>query len=80
MDMLLVLAISLAEKILSSEISLTTDEDKRTAIRFLDSQSSKLAVELVGTTPYGLTDEQRVDLVGSLIFAAMKLEGVSANG
>jgi hypothetical protein len=80
MDMLLLLAISLAEKILSGEISLITDEEKRTAIRFLDSQSSKLAVELVGTTPYGLTDEQRVDLLGSLIFAAMKLEGVSANG
>jgi hypothetical protein len=80
MDMLLLLAINLAEKILSGEISLTTDEEKRTAINFLDLQSSKLAVKIVGPTPYRLTDEQRVDLLGSLIFAAMKLEGVSANG
>lgn len=80
MDVLLVLAISLAEKILSGEVSLTTYEEKRTAISFLDSQSEKLAVKLVCTTPYGLTDEQRIDLVGSLIFAAMKLEGVSHVG
>jgi hypothetical protein len=80
MDVILVLAISLAEKILSGEVSLTTDEEKRTAISFLDSQSDKFAIKLVGTTPYGLTDEQRVDFVGSLIFAAMKLERVSVDG
>jgi hypothetical protein len=75
MDATLILAISLAENILSGKVSLTTDEEKQFAIKFLDSESDKLSVNLVGTTPYGLTDEQRCDFVGSLCFAAARLEG-----
>jgi hypothetical protein len=80
MDALLLLAISLAEEILSGKISFATDDEKQAAINFLDQQSDKLAINLVGPTPYDLTDEQRIDLVGSLIFAAARLEGVNANG
>lgn len=76
MDALLGFAISLAEKILSGEVLLTTDEQKQTTITFLDSQSDKLSAKLVGTTPYGLTDGQRMDFVGSLIFATARLERV----
>jgi hypothetical protein len=76
MDALLILGISLAEEILSGKISFATDDEKQAAINFLDQQSNKLAINLVGPTPYGLTDEQRMDFVGSLIFAAARLEGV----
>lgn len=79
MDALLVFGISLAEKILSGEVLLSTDDEKQAAISFLDSQSDKLDVNLVGTNPYGLTDEQRMDFVGTLNFAAAKLESVSKN-
>ncbi len=76
MDALLLLAISLGDKILSGEILPITDEERQTTIKFLDSQSDKLDVNLVGTTPYGLTDQERCDFVSTLIFAAAKLEKV----
>lgn len=76
MDALLLLAISLGDKILSGEVLPIADEERQTTINFLDSQCDKLDINLVGTTPYGLTDEQRCDLVGTLIFAAAKLERV----
>jgi hypothetical protein len=79
MDATLILAISLAENILSSKVSLTTSEEKQSAINFLDSQSDKLAINLVGATPYGLTDEQRGDFLALLCVAVMKLEGGDRN-
>lgn len=75
MDVLLILATSLAKNILSGNVSPNTDEGKRSAIYFLGSQAARLAVNAAGATSYGLTNEQRTDLSALLIFAAVKLDG-----
>jgi hypothetical protein len=80
MDAALILAISLAENILSGQVSLTSDEEKRATIGFLDSQSDKLSLKLTGgRIPYGLTDLEHRDLLTTFLVATLRLEGGEAN-
>lgn len=78
MDILLILGISWADLIIKGNAVPVITDEKRSAIHFLDSQSKKLAITLVGATPYGLTDEQRCEMLTSFLIATMRLEGGEA--